>query len=197
MRPHVGTKHGKPIALHDLPLGTSRDVIGILLESPNYEGSGQLLFDILATAGLEADRWLTLVPFEPKQKNGRPRPPTLTEVNAHSSDLDMGDINFLVLAGNLPLWSRRPDLRTSRMHGRAFVANGCVQFPIYNPAAAMRNPIWAADMEADLRLFAKIVEAQDWSYDAPETCVWCGIVPDDPQVDSNGVLYCEGHWRRR
>jgi hypothetical protein len=160
--------------------------------------------ELLATQLAEQDLKFELVRVLDQpltQASGRTRSPTSREVNARSNSVADKTQTLMathvILAGNVPLWTYRPDLRIGRMRRRAMVAKGLVLYPLHNPVAALRNPIWAREIGSDLYHLRQIIEAEDWSLEAPNTCVWCTAVPTEPQWDPNGVLYCESHWRTR
>lgn len=175
--------------------------LAVLTEVQNAEAE-----DLLTAQLLKQDLNFELVHVlgrAPLQNSGRSRAPTIEEIQANvrsnslGRKLDLLVATHVVLAGNVPLWTCRPDLRIGRMRRRPFVAGGRVMYPTINPVAALRNPLWAREIDSDLYHLGQIIEAEDWTLDAPEACVWCATVPTEPQWDTNGVLYCEAHWRTR
>lgn len=177
-------------------------MIAVLMESGDQEAR-QALAQMMEESDLRADRWLTVMEQLPSQPSGRTRSPTLEEVNARSAEIRSGlqdpgqTSGYVVLAGSIPLWVYRPDLRPAHAHGRAFVMDRMVLFPIHNPAAALRAGGWARQIRADLSLLGRIICADDWTAEASNACMWCEVQPEEPNWDSNGVLYCADHWRRR
>ena len=127
------------------------------------------------------------------------RRPFEWEVNACSANRDLqlslADSRTVVLAGNVPLQVYRPDLRIGRAHGRPIVMGETVLFPIYNPAAAERNPAWKQDIEADLSLLKLMLDSGDWQTAFNEECIWCNNHVD--RLDQNCVPYCSRHWATR
>lgn len=175
--------------------------LAVVTEVPDARGE-DLLVELLDEQDLfYRSQWLHVFPEAPRQDSGRTRSPTKAEVNARSNlvtqNPDLQLATHVVLAGNVPLWCFRPDLRIGNMRGRALVAKGRVLFPVINPIAALRNPVWARDIGSDLYHLRQIIEADDWTLNAPNTCVWCLTPTTEPQWDSNGVLYCPKHWRTR
>lgn len=159
--------------------------------------AGQLLKKVLEETGFEISQltFFNTVSCYPKTIEGKGRTPALGEVDACRVNLDAQLLllspRWVVLTGNIPLQALRPDLRIGRAHGRPFQRGDTVFFPVFHPAAALRNSEWRTALRTDLELLAKLVclEKPWWEY-VPETCVVCGVRDEVWRCDAEGMVYC-------
>ena len=160
--------------------------------------AGKLLRQGLTDVGLDvaAITFINTASCWPKKEDGRGRAPLPDEVKAcavnREDQLTLSGAEFVLLTGNVPLQAYRWDLKISKARAHQFVRAGRRMFPIFHPAAVLRNPGWKRDFEADLQTFAKLVE--DPELEIPLTCVYCSR--DDDQVeywrfDDDGIEFCE------
>ena len=72
-----------------------------------------------------------------------------------------------------------PDTKISTIHGKPKYDERCAYYPLYHPAAALRNPPLRHDMEADIRRIPLLLEEmrQKRGENTPRT-------EDTPPVDS-------------
>lgn len=163
--------------------------------------AGKLLRDGLMNVGLDPSKitFINTASCWPRNEDGKGRAPLPKEVQAcaknREDQLALSGATFVLLTGNVPLQAYRWDLRITKARAHVFQRDGRSFFPIFHPAAILRNPGWKRDFEADLQTFAKLVE--DPELDVPLTCVYCGR--GDNQVewwrfDDDGIEYCERCW---
>lgn len=202
--PFVGPTPNKIAVLGEAP-GKEEDKKG----RPFCGPAGRLLQEVLAETGWDPYEitYINTVSCWPTRTDGRGRTPSPSEINACSDhrerQLQLTDARWIVVTGNVPLKAYRPDLRIGKMHGRPLLKEpnnmAIVLLPVYHPAAVLRNPAWRKDLQADLTLYRKMVEADDWAGLAPDTCVVCGVREEDEVVawhwDSQAVPYCDLHWK--
>lgn len=171
--------------------------------APFVGPSGKLLKQALIDAGFDVNElaFINTASCYPND-GGRGRAPLPTEVEAcapnREAQLALVGAKFVLLTGNVPLQAYRPDLRISKARAHPFQRDGRVLFPVFHPAAVLRNGGWRADFEADLRLFAKLTSgsSKDWWPITP-TCVVCG--KDEQKIeywrmDRDGIPYCNQCW---
>jgi uracil-DNA glycosylase family 4 len=174
--------------------------------------AGQLLRRLMTEVGLDPDVlcWVNTASCYPtREDDGRGRAPLPTEVEAcannREAQLELAASRYVILTGNVPLQAYRPDLRIGKMHGRAFSKDTSgkqmwpMLYPVYHPAAVLRNPAWETDLKADLSRFVELKNmGEKWTVAGPETCVVCGLPPERETVafhwDAQGVPYCHMHW---
>lgn len=135
------------------------------------------------------------------------RAPTDAEVRAEHAEREARiagvDPSFILLTGDVPLRTYRPDLNTLRAHGRPFCRkpyhfdDSVIYFPVFHPAAVMRNPEWVPTLQRDLsRLLVIGGDRENWDLYAPSTCVECDS-PEANRVDPYLIPYCEQHFLTR
>jgi DNA polymerase len=120
---------------------------------PFVGAAGRLLDDLLAEAGLErADVFITNVV---KARPPGNRDPKADEVAHHrpwlDAQLDAIRPKLLVPLGRHALARFAPDVKISAAHGQVIARDGLTLFPMYHPAAALRNPRLRETLEADAR----------------------------------------------
>lgn len=80
---------------------------------------------------------------------------------------------YLLLLGRVALKAMRPDLDLHHGRSRPFIVRDRVCWSTYHPAAALRNGRFDTDMRKDLKLFAAMVELEDWEALVPDNCSGC------------------------
>jgi uracil-DNA glycosylase len=109
---------------------------------PFVGGAGKLLDRLLEEAGLErADVFITNVV---KARPPGNRDPKADEVAHHlpwlEAQLDVIRPKLLVPLGRHALVRFAPDAKITQAHGRVLERDGRTLFPMFHPAAALRNP---------------------------------------------------------
>lgn len=171
--------------------------------APFVGPSGTLLKESLKSAGFNIPElaFINTASCFPNDE-GRGRAPTPTEVRScaqnREDQLALVGAEFVLLTGNVPLQAYRPDLRISKARAHPMKRGGRVLFPVFHPAAILRNAGWRADFEADIRLFLKLTnhDSKAWWPITP-TCVVCGK-PEEKieywRMDRDGIPYCNKCW---
>lgn len=194
--PMSGQFSAKLAVLGEAP-GAEEDAQG----EPFVGPAGRTLRAAMRNVGLNPDEfaYLNTVSCFPN-RDGKGRAPMLGEVQAcaqnREDQLHVSGAAWVILTGNVPLQAYRPDLRIGRAHGQPIVKLGSdkiVMFPVYHPAAVLRNRSWLTEFERDLSTFKEMVDRDAWAW-VPIRCVSCGRVEDAMTrlyVDDWGVNYCQ------
>jgi uracil-DNA glycosylase family 4 len=120
---------------------------------PFVGGAGKVLDGLLEESGLErADVFITNVV---KARPPGNRDPKVDEVAHHRPWLDaqLAAIGprLVVPLGRHALMRFAPDAKIAEVHGRVIERDGLTLFPLYHPAAALRNPRLRDTLRADAR----------------------------------------------
>ena len=120
---------------------------------PFVGGAGRLLDQLLADAGLErGDVFITNVV---KARPPGNRDPKADEVAHHlpwlEAQLEAIRPKLLVPLGRHALKRFAPDTTITEAHGRVVEHDGRMLFPMYHPAAALRNPNLRETLHEDAR----------------------------------------------
>jgi DNA polymerase len=129
--------------------GASEDKSG----RPFVGSAGRLLDRLLEEAGLErADVFITNVV---KARPPGNRDPKADEVAHHlpwlEAQLDVIRPKLLVPLGRHALARFAPDVKITQAHGSVLERDGRTLFPMFHPAAALRNPQLRATLHEDAR----------------------------------------------
>jgi uracil-DNA glycosylase family 4 len=120
---------------------------------PFVGGAGRLLDALLADAGLERDD--VFITNVVKARPPGNRDPKADEVAHHlpwlDAQLDVIRPKLLVPLGRHALKRFAPDTTITNAHGRVVEHDGRTLFPMYHPAAALRNPRLRDTLHADAR----------------------------------------------
>lgn len=121
--------------------------------------SGRYLDYLLELIGLERSQ--VFITNVVKHRPPDNRDPSPDEILACKGFLDrqIAIIDPLVIAtlGRFSMARYFPDARISRIHGEPRYDGDRAYYPLYHPAAALRNPNLRHDMEADIRRLPEIV----------------------------------------
>jgi uracil-DNA glycosylase len=120
---------------------------------PFVGGAGKLLDRLLEEAGLErADVFITNVV---KARPPGNRDPKADEVAHHlpwlEAQLEVIGPKLLVPLGRHALARFAPDVKITQAHGRVIERDGRTLFPMFHPAAALRNPKLRVTLHEDAR----------------------------------------------
>jgi uracil-DNA glycosylase len=146
--PGEGSATAKVMLVGEAP-GAKEDVTG----RPFVGGAGKLLDRLLAEAGLaREDVFITNVV---KARPPGNRDPKADEVAHHmpwlEAQLDVIRPKLLVPLGRHALVRFAPDTKITQAHGRVIERDGRTLFPMYHPAAALRNPKLRETLHEDAR----------------------------------------------
>jgi uracil-DNA glycosylase len=146
--PGEGSATAKVMLVGEAP-GASEDRSG----RPFVGNAGRLLDRLLAEAGLErGDVFITNVV---KARPPGNRDPKADEVAHHlpwlEAQLDVIAPRLLVPLGRHALARFAPDAKITESHGRVLERDGRTLFPMFHPAAALRNPRLRETLHEDAR----------------------------------------------
>lgn len=162
--------------------GEQEDIQGL----PFVGRSGQYLDYLLKLIGL--DRSQVFITNVVKHRPPGNRDPQPDEIEACKPYLDhqiaILDPPVIVTLGRFSMARYFPNAKISAIHGKPKYADDRAYYPLYHPAAALRNPALRWDMEDDVKRIPEIIAevkrrraaagASDPSGDAPPD------VPDEP-----------------
>jgi uracil-DNA glycosylase len=135
--PGEGSATAKVMLVGEAP-GAKEDESG----RPFVGGAGKLLDRLLAEAGLERDD--VFITNVVKARPPGNRDPKADEVAHHlpwlEAQLDVIHPKLLVPLGRHALRRFAPDTTITASHGHVIEHDGRTLFPMYHPAAALRNP---------------------------------------------------------
>lgn len=163
--------------------------------------SGQLLRRLLTEAGIDPDTvaYVNTVSCWPQGT------PTWEHVNAcaknKADQLALVKPRLVIPVGQVAIKGFKPYLAAKHGRGRPWVQDGMVFCATYHPAAALRNGNYEQAMEADLRIAAEMITADDGApWDEwptwlgaflPDTCAGCNV--EVMFFDTDGLGWCEVH----
>lgn len=120
---------------------------------PFVGASGKYLEELLASIGLS--RRNVFITNVVKCRPPSNRDPLRPELDACADYLDrqIEAINpkVIITLGRFSMARYFPDGRISKIHGKPKRSGGRIYYPMYHPAAVLRNPGLRADMEADMK----------------------------------------------
>jgi DNA polymerase len=146
--PGEGSATAKVMLVGEAP-GAREDESG----RPFVGGAGRLLDRLLEEAGLErGDVFITNVV---KARPPGNRDPKADEVAHHlpwlEAQLDVIRPTLLVPLGRHALARFAPDVKITQTHGQVIERDGRTLFPMFHPAAALRNPRLRETLHEDAR----------------------------------------------
>ena len=146
--PGEGSAKAKVMLVGEAP-GANEDALG----RPFVGRAGKLLDELLEEAGLErADVFITNVV---KARPPGNRDPKADEVAHHlpwlEAQLEVIAPKLLVPLGRHALTRFAPDVKITQAHGRVIERDGRTLFPMFHPAAALRNPKLRETLHEDAR----------------------------------------------
>ena len=146
--PGEGSASAKVMLVGEAP-GAKEDETG----RPFVGGAGKLLDRLLLEAGLERDD--VFITNVVKARPPGNRDPKADEVAHHfpwlQAQLDAIRPTLVVPLGRHALQRFAPDVKITDTHGRVIERDGRTLFPMYHPAAALRNPRLRETLHEDAR----------------------------------------------
>lgn len=137
--------------------GFNEDKKGI----PFVGRSGQYLNYLLGTVGLSRDDVFiaNVIKCRPPEN----RDPNTDELAACKAYLDRQiaviDPKVIITLGRFSMARYFPGARITRIHGQHKRQDGRIYFPMFHPAAALRNPNLRSEMEADMQKVMALIAA--------------------------------------
>jgi len=122
--------------------------------------AGKLLEVLLAQINLKrSDVWIGNVIKHRPPENRDPLPDEIAACMPHlTMQLNIIKPKIIVTLGRYAMNYFYKDGKISRDHGRAIKTESYVVFPVYHPAAALRNPEMAKALKADFLKIPEVVE---------------------------------------
>jgi DNA polymerase len=138
---------------------------------PFVGAAGQLLDELLARIGLRREE--VFVTNIVKHRPPGNRDPSADEIEACApflrEQIALVDPRVVVTLGRFALERFMPGARISQVHGQARRVDGRLFMPILHPAAALHQPAWRSQLEADFEALRVLLAAGDDGAAAEET----------------------------
>jgi DNA polymerase len=126
---------------------------------PFVGASGQYLEELLGKIGLRREQ--VFIANVIKCRPPGNRDPEPSEVAACREYLDrqiaLIQPSVIVTLGRYSMERYFPGQSISRIHGQPRRAGSVVYFPMFHPAAALRNPAWRTEMEKDIQRIPELL----------------------------------------
>lgn len=147
---------------------------------PFVGASGKYLDELLATIGLK--RKDVFIANVVKCRPPRNRDPLRPELEACADYLDrqIEVINpkIIITLGRFSMARYFPDGRISQIHGKPKRMGGRIYYPMYHPAAVLRNPGLRPEMEADMKRVPELIKEAE-----------TGTLPEEPPSYTQTSLF--------
>ncbi|GAB4572448.1 MAG: uracil-DNA glycosylase [Anaerolineae bacterium] len=163
--PGAGPANARIMFIGEAP-GFNEDRQGL----PFVGRSGQYLNYLLGTVGLSRkDVFIANVIKCRPPDNRDPEAAELAACKAYlDRQIEVIDPKVIITLGRFSMARYFPGARITRIHGQPRRQDGRIYFPMFHPAAALRNPNLRAEMEADMRKVMALIEELDSSDTPPE-----------------------------
>lgn len=121
--------------------------------------SGQYLNSLLALAKIPREQVFITNLIKCRPPNNRdPLPAEIEACSPHlSQQIALIDPAVIVLMGRYSMARYFPNAQISEIHGKPKYEGSRAYYPLYHPAAVLRNPHLRLDMEADVRRLASVL----------------------------------------
>ncbi len=156
--PGIGPANAEIMFIGEAP-GFHEDKQGL----PFVGRSGQYLNQLLSTVGLSRkDVFIANVIKCRPPENRDPQPDELAACRAFL-DRQINTINpkVIITLGRFSMARYFPGGRITQIHGQVKRQDGRIYFPMFHPAAVLRNPRLRPEMEADMRKVMELIKAID------------------------------------
>ncbi len=126
---------------------------------PFVGASGQYLETLLAEIGLKRDQvYITNVVKCRPPGNRDPEPAELTACRDYlDRQIALIQPSIIVTLGRFSMQRYFPGESISRIHGRPRRVGNTYYFPMFHPAAALRNPAWRQEMSKDIQRIPQLL----------------------------------------
>jgi uracil-DNA glycosylase len=173
--PGSGNPYAQIVFVGEAP-GKNEDEQGL----PFVGQSGKLLDKLLGTIGLtRADVFIANVVKDRPPDNRDPLPDELIACK-HFLDRQLEVLDPLVIAtlGRFSMARYFPDAKITKIHGQPKYDERRAYYPLFHPAAILRNPAQMPDMEADFKRLPEVLE----KVKEMRAALDAAPKPDDPPV---------------
>jgi len=126
--------------------------------------AGQFLEELLASIGLKREDVFIANVIKCRPPDNRdPLPEEIAACNDYL-DRQIAAIRPKIIAtlGRYSMAKLFPNESISRIHGQPRKHGGVIYFPMYHPAAALHQPRYRADIEADIKKIPRLLAEIDW-----------------------------------
>ena len=124
---------------------------------------GQLLNKILEAVGWKReDVYITNIVKRRPPENRDPLPDEIAAYQPYlTRQIEIINPPIIVTLGRFSMNYFLPEAKISRDHGKIFCVNGRLVYPIYHPAAALRNPNMMIEFQKDMKKLPSLVKKKD------------------------------------
>jgi DNA polymerase len=148
---------------------------------PFVGASGQYLEELLAEIGLKRDQvFITNVIKCRPPGNRDPEPAELAACRDYlDRQIALIQPSVIVTLGRFSMQRYFPGESISRIHGRPRRVGNVYYYPMFHPAAALRNPAWRQEMSRDMQRIPQLLAELNASTQPQETNPPDDNMPDD------------------
>lgn len=157
--------------------------------------SGQYLDYLLNLIGMKREQvFITNVIKHRPPDNRDPQPDEILACKMYlDRQFEIIDPLVVVTLGRFSMARYFPDAKISQIHGQPRYEGSRAYYPLYHPAAALRNPQLRFDMETDIHRLVEVVDevhrrrqrAQDGDISPEEHPAEKAFTPEDEQEDGD------------
>jgi DNA polymerase len=148
---------------------------------PFVGASGQYLEELLAEIGLKRDQVYIANVIKCRPPGNRdPEPGELAACRDYlDRQIALIQPSVIVTLGRFSMQRYFPGESISRIHGRPRRVGKVYYYPMFHPAAALRNPAWRQEMSKDIRKIPQLLAELDASSQPQEANPQDDDAPDD------------------
>ena len=152
---------------------------------PFVGASGQYLETLLAEIGLKRDQvYIANVVKCRPPGNRDPEPAELAACRDYlDRQIALIQPSIIVTLGRFSMQRYFPGESISRIHGRPRRVGNVYYFPMFHPAAALRNPAWRQEMSKDIQRIPQLLAELDAAAQPP-----AAAPPDDDEPEGYAQL---------
>ena len=153
--------------------GSSDAIVMFIGEAPGFHEDiqkrpfvgrgGQLLNQLLAEINWRREEaYITNIVKRRPPENRDPLPEEIAAYRPYlTRQIEIINATIIVTLGRFSMNYFLPEAKISRDHGKVFHIDGRLVYPIYHPAAALRNPDMMADFKKDMKKLPSLVKKKD------------------------------------
>ena len=132
------------------------------LKRPFVGRGGQLLDKMIDSIGWKRqDVYITNIVKRRPPDNRDPLPAEIEAYKPYlTRQIEIIDPKIVATLGRFSMNYFLPEAKITRDHGRVFHAAGRIIFPLFHPAAALRNPQVMEEFKADFQKLPKVVKGE-------------------------------------